>query len=43
MNPRHGALTKRARGIKKIGGAAQEFLDEVLSVIDACLFPKPKQ
>lgn len=33
----------RARKMKKIGRAAPEFLDEVLSVIDACLFPASKE
>ena len=32
----------RTRDIKRIGSAPQEFLDEVLSVIDACLYPKPE-
>lgn len=33
----------RARDLKRIGSAPKEFLDEVLSVIDACIFPKPEQ
>ena len=36
------SLNYRARGMKKIGRAARDFLDEVLSVVDACLFPRPK-
>jgi len=32
----------RAREVKRIGRAPNEFLDEVLSVIDACLYPKPE-
>ena len=31
----------RARALKLIGPAPKEFLDEVLSVIDACIFPMP--
>lgn len=31
----------RARRMKEIGRADQEFLDEVLAVIDSCLFPAP--
>jgi mRNA interferase MazF len=33
------SIDYRARDMKKIGCASQDFLDEVLSVIDACLFP----
>jgi mRNA interferase MazF len=33
----------RARDLKRIGVAPKEFLDEVLSVIDACIYPKPEQ
>jgi mRNA interferase MazF len=33
----------RARDLKRIGSAPKEFLDEVLSVIDACIYPKPEQ
>jgi mRNA interferase MazF len=29
----------RARSIKRIGTASREFLNEVLAVIDACIFP----
>lgn len=29
-----------ARGIKKIGSSPKSLLEEVLSVIDACLFPR---
>lgn len=29
------------RNMKRIGTASEEFLNEVLSVIDACLYPKP--
>ena len=32
----------RARDLKRIGSAPQEFLEEVLSVIDACIYPKPE-
>jgi mRNA interferase MazF len=32
----------RARGVKRIGEASGDFLGEVLSVIDACLFTKPE-
>lgn len=34
------SIDYRARGMKRIGSAEREFLDEVLSVLDACLFPK---
>jgi len=30
----------RARMFKRIGVSPKEFLDEVLAVIDACLYPK---
>jgi len=30
----------RARAARKLGSAPAEFLDDVLSVIDACLFPQ---
>ena len=30
----------RARSLRRIGPAPKEFLDEVLSVIDACIYPK---
>lgn len=30
-----------ARGMKRIGIAAPDFIEEVLSVIDACIFPRP--
>ena len=30
----------RAQDLKRIGLAPKEFLDEVLSVIDACIYPK---
>ncbi len=33
----------RARDLKRIASAPKEFLDEVLSVIDACIYPKPEQ
>lgn len=36
------SIDYRARGMKRIGGASKEFLDEVLSVIDACIFPRPE-
>jgi mRNA interferase MazF len=32
----------RARTLKRIGPAPKEFLDKVLSVIDACIFPRPE-
>ena len=32
----------RARKVKHIGAAPTEFLNEVLSVIDACLYPTPE-
>jgi mRNA interferase MazF len=31
----------RASDLKRIGAAPREFLDEVLAVIDACLYPMP--
>ncbi|MCF6313484.1 MAG: type II toxin-antitoxin system PemK/MazF family toxin [Verrucomicrobiales bacterium] len=37
------SIDYRARSIKRIGEASPEFLDEVLSVIDACLFTKTEQ
>lgn len=33
------SIDYRARRAKKVGVAAEEFLGEVLSVIDACIFP----
>lgn len=33
----------RTRSLKRIGPAPKEFLDEVLSVIDACIYPKHEQ
>ena len=33
----------RARELKRIGRAPKECLDEVLSVIDACIYPQPEQ
>lgn len=36
------SIDYRARRMKRIDGASQEFLAEVLSVIDACIFPKPE-
>ena len=33
----------RARAIKRIGPAPKGFFDEVLSVIDACIYPGPEQ
>ncbi len=33
------SIDYRVRGMKKIGCADQAFLDEVLSIIDACIFP----
>ena len=32
----------QARAAKRIGSAPKETLDEVLSVIDACIYPKPE-
>jgi len=32
------SIDYRARGIKRIGAAPEELFEEVLSVIDACLF-----
>jgi len=32
------SLDYRARQMKRIGGVSQDFLNEVLAVIDACLF-----
>lgn len=37
------SIDYRARCIKRIGEASREFLDEVLSIIDACLFTKSEQ
>ncbi|MFV1994802.1 MAG: type II toxin-antitoxin system PemK/MazF family toxin [Verrucomicrobiales bacterium] len=37
------SIDYRARGIERIGEASSEFLDEVLSVIDACLFTKSER
>ena len=34
------AIDFRVRGMKKIGRASKALLDEVLSVIDACIFPR---
>lgn len=34
------SIDYRARDMKRIGTAPGEFLDEVLAVIDACLYPK---
>jgi len=31
----------RARALRRIGRAPQAILDEVLAVIDACLYPRP--
>jgi mRNA interferase MazF len=33
----------RARVLKRIGPSPKEFFDEVLAVIDACIYPKPEQ
>ncbi len=33
----------RARALKRIGPAPRTFFEEVLSVIDACIYPKPEQ
>lgn len=36
------SIEYQARNMKKVGEASGEFLNEVLSVIDACLYPRPK-
>jgi mRNA interferase MazF len=36
------SIDYRARRAKKVGAATGEFLEEVLSVIDACIFPDSK-
>ncbi len=36
------SIDYRARSMKRIGKASRKFLEEVLSVIDACLFSKPE-
>jgi len=36
------SIDYRARRAKKVGVATDEFLSEVLSVIDACIFPESK-
>ncbi|MFP4352529.1 MAG: type II toxin-antitoxin system PemK/MazF family toxin [Puniceicoccaceae bacterium] len=41
MSEQLKAIDYHARGMRKIGDATQKFLDEVLSVIDACIFPGP--
>lgn len=33
------SIDYRARGMKKIGNASPDFLNEVLSILDACIFP----
>lgn len=33
----------RARAFKRIGPSTKEFFDEVLSVIDACIYPRLEQ
>jgi mRNA interferase MazF len=35
------SIDYQARKMKKVGTASEEFLHEVLSVIDACLYPRP--
>ncbi|MFK5921033.1 MAG: hypothetical protein QM496_02550 [Verrucomicrobiota bacterium] len=37
------SIDYRARSIKRAGEASRKFLEEVLSVIDACLFTKSEQ
>ena len=37
------SIDYRVRRIKYISSAPRDFLDEVLSVIDACIYPKPEQ
>ena len=34
------SIDYQARNIKKVGRASKEFLNEVLAVIDACLYPR---
>jgi mRNA interferase MazF len=36
------SLDYRARGAKRIGTAPQSLLDEVLAILEACLFPLQK-
>jgi mRNA interferase MazF len=33
----------RASALKRIGPSPKEFFDEVIAVIDACIYPKPEQ
>lgn len=33
------SIDYQARGIKRVGSGSKEFLNEVLSVIDACIYP----
>lgn len=35
------SIDYRARGMKKIGSASPSFLNEVLAIIDSCLFSTP--
>ena len=37
------SIDYRSRKVKRVGTAAPEFLDEVLSVIDACIYPKTEE
>jgi mRNA interferase MazF len=37
------SIDYRARHVKHVGRAPKDFLDEVLSVIDACLYRRPEQ
>lgn len=37
------SIDYRARRLKHIASAPKDFLDEVLSVIDACLYRRPEQ
>ena len=37
------SIDYRARKVKYVATAPKEFLDEVLAVIDACIYPKPEQ
>ena len=36
------SIDYRARGAKRIGTAPRAFFEEVLGVIDACIYPKPE-
>ncbi len=40
MGERIKSVDYRARNMKRVGTASRDLLDEVLAVIDACLYPK---